>query len=75
MVLNVPDLYKLFQDDIDRLYEKMNRPKEKIKEDIKKAKLKLVESEMHKNLYLVYKDTVRKSIYDIQTKSSIIEYL
>jgi hypothetical protein len=53
----------------------MNRPKEKIKEDIKKAKLKLVESELHKNLYLVYKDTVRKSIYDIQTKSSIIEYL
>ena len=53
----------------------MNRPEKLVKEDIVKGKLKLVESYKSDNLYLVYKDTVRVGVLDIQSKLTTIKYI
>ena len=76
MVRIVLDLdEKIFALEIERLYDKMNRPEKLVKEDIVKGKLKLVESYKSDNLYLVYKDTVRVGVLDIQSKLTTIKYI
>lgn len=64
----------IFALEIDRLYDKMNRPYKLVEEDIEKGKLKLVESNDCNNLYIVYKDTVRVGVIDVQSKATTIKY-
>ena len=75
MVLYPSNLKEIFINEIERLYTKINRPYNYIDEDIEKRKLKLVESTLCENLYLVYKDTVKVGVIDIQTKQTTIKYI
>lgn len=75
MILSPPNLKQLFAPDIDRLYEKVNRPYSNVDKDIESGKLKLVESYNATHLYLVYRDKVKLGILNVETKQTTIKYL